>query len=441
LMKNADQAMYVAKSKGRNRFSHFTASLQQAKHPPMQFINELKGALAARQLRAYFQPIVDLSTGRINKAEALLRWQHPTHGMVSPQEFISFAENTGLINQIGDWIFKESARFAKRWSEQFADDFQVSVNVSPIQFKAENNDFATEWLHHLQEIGLPGKNMAVDIGEGMLLHATSDIVDKLHVFRDAGIQVAIDDFGTDYSPLSQYQRFDIAYLKIDQSYILDFSADPNDVALSEAIVMAHKLGYQVIAEGVETVAQHDLLTAARCDYAQGNLYSKPILPEELEALLKHGFNAQTQPEGSTMKKASELSLLTEHEAAAFLQPHMPDKSVTAWLAHDRKHDPMIPFLLVGGQPYFLESDLENFVTRTLNTSARFVRINNRLYRERRNSLDRRRHADQTPLAGGAYQFGTKRRRRDDLGLRLHPNREPSPDVSLDRRARPNLLAH
>jgi diguanylate cyclase (GGDEF)-like protein/PAS domain S-box-containing protein len=440
LMNNADQAMYIAKSKGRNRFSHFTASLQQAEHPRMQFINELPGALAAKQLRIYFQPIVDLSTGRILKAEALLRWQHPILGMVSPLKFIPLAENTGLINQIGDWVFKESARFAKHWSKIFGDDFQVSVNMSPVQFKPENNNFAAEWLHHLQEIGLPGRNMAVDIGEG-LLHEESGILDKLHIFRDAGIQIAIDDFGTDYSSLSQFKKFDIVYLKIDQSFILNFATDPNDLALSEVIVMAHKLGYKVIAEGVETGAQHDLLAAARCDYAQGNLYSRPVLPEEFEALLKHGFHAQTQAEGFTMSKESVLSLLNEQEAAAFLQPHMPSKSVKAWLAHDRQHDPIIPFFLVEGQPYFLESDLQNFVTRTLNTSARFVRINNRLYPERRNSLDRRRHVDHRTLAGGASQFGIKRRRKDDLGLRLHPDLMHHEGVGLDRRARSSQLAH
>jgi len=139
--------------------------------------------------------------------------------------------------------------------------------------------------------------------------------------------------------------------------------DPNDVALSEVIEMAHKLGLKVIAEGVETGGQRDLLAVARCDYVQGNLYSRPVLPVEFESLLQHGFNTQTQAEGSAMSETSEHFFLTLQEAATFLQPHMPGKSVKAWLARDRQRDPIIPFLLVWGQPYYLESDLEIFVTR------------------------------------------------------------------------------
>ncbi|OGT05203.1 MAG: hypothetical protein A2143_09040 [Gallionellales bacterium RBG_16_57_15] len=441
LMKDADQAMYVAKSNGGNRFSHFTVSLLQAEQTRVHLINDLRVALAARQLRVYFQPIVDLSTGRIHRAEALLRWQHPTQGLVSPMEFIPLAEDTGLINEIGDWVFKESARFAKQWSRQFADDFQVSVNISPVQFKAEHNNFASEWLHHLQEMGLPGKNMVVEICEGLLLNADPGIMDKLLVLRDAGIQVAIDDFGTNYSSLSQYKKYDIDYLKIDQPFILNFTTDPNDLALSEIIVMAHKLGFKVIAEGVETEGQRDLLSAARCDYAQGNLYSRPVLPEEFDVLLQHSLNAQTQAEGCMMSETSDHSLLTEQEAAAFLQPYMPSKSAKAWLAYDRQRDPIIPLFLVQGQPYYLESDLENFVTRTLNASARLIRLNNRLYPERRNSLDRRRHGDHRPTAEGAPQHGIKRRRRGDLGLRLHANLEHRAEVGLDRRTQSNQPVH
>jgi len=441
LMKNADQAMYIAKSKGRNQFSHFSASLQQAEQSRMHLINDLRSAQAARQLSVCFQPIVELSTGRIHKAEALLRWQHPTQGMISPMEFIPLAEDAGLINGIGDWVFKESARFAKRWSKQFADDFQVSVNMSPVQFNAEHKNFASEWLRHMQEMGLAGKNVAVDICEGLLLNAAPGIMDKLLVLRNAGIQVAIDDFGTDYSSLSNHKKFGVDYLKIDQSFVLNFAADPNDLALAEFIVMAHKLGLKVIAEGVETAGQRDLLAAARCDYAQGNLYSKPVLAEVFEALLQLGFDAQPRAETSAMNEEPDHSLLAEHEAASFLQPHMPSKSVKAWLVHDRQHDPIIPFFLVQGQACYLESDLEKFVTRTLNPSARFVRVNNRLRPERRKPSDRRRQGDHRPMPGGATQHGIKRRRRDDMGLRLHADPEHRAGSALDRRAQSGQPVH
>ncbi len=286
LMKNADQAMYVAKNKGRNRFSYFTASLQEAAQTKLRLTNDLRGALEAGQFRVHFQPIVELSTGRIHKAEALLRWQHPERGMVGPMEFIPLAEETGLINEIGDWVFKESARWAKHWCNRFGDDFQVSVNKSPVQFRAESNHFTTKWFEYLQELGLSGGNIVIEITEGLLLNADTHVADELLRLRDAGIHVAIDDFGTGYSSLSYLKKFDIDYLKIDRSFVNDLETDANDMALSEAIiVMAHKLGLKVIAEGVETEGQRNLLTIAGCDYAQGYLFSKPVPPEEFERLL------------------------------------------------------------------------------------------------------------------------------------------------------------
>ena len=290
LMKNADQAMYVAKNRGRNRYSYFTQSLQEAAQTRLRLTNDLRGALAGGQFRVYYQPVVDLSTERIHKAEALLRWEHPERGMVNPMEFIPLAEDSGLINEIGDWVFRESARWAKHWSQKFCADFQVSVNMSPVQFRAEGKGFADKWLHHLQELQLPGKNMVIEITEGLLLNAESGIVDKLLVFRDAGIQVAIDDFGTGYSSLSYLKKFDIDYLKIDQSFVRNLATDPNDMALSEAIiVMAHKLGLKVIAEGVELEGQSDMLADAGCDFAQGYLFSRPVPPEQFEKLLQRDF--------------------------------------------------------------------------------------------------------------------------------------------------------
>ena len=286
LMKNADQAMYAAKNKGRNRFSYFTPSLQDDAQKRMRLTNDMRGALESRQFSVHFQPIVALSTGRIRKAEAVIRWNHSERGMVSPTEFIPLAEETGLINEIGDWVFKESARWAKHWSNQYAADFQVSVNKSPVQFRAENNRYLSRWSEYLKELGLHGGNIVIEITEGLLLNADADVTDELLRLRDADIQVAIDDFGTGYSSLSYLKKFDIDYLKIDRSFVNTLETDENDMALSEAIiVMAHKLGLKVIAEGVETEGQRKLLSAAGCDYAQGYLFSKAITPEEFEKLL------------------------------------------------------------------------------------------------------------------------------------------------------------
>jgi diguanylate cyclase (GGDEF)-like protein/PAS domain S-box-containing protein len=285
LLKNADQAMYVAKSGGRNRYSYFSSALQEKALARSQLVKDLRGALAAGQFLVYFQPIVEFATGKVRKAEGLIRWQHPERGLVSPVEFIPLAEETGLINEIGDWVFQEAVRWVERWNEFCPDGFQVSVNKSPAQFLSEIHH--DDWVVHLRELGLPGRCVTIEITEGLLLNAASGVTSKLLRFRDAGIQVAIDDFGTGYSALSYLKKFDIDYLKIDQSFVCNMASDRSDLALCEAIiVMAHKLGLKVIAEGVETAEQRDLLAAAGCDYGQGYLFSRPVPPGEFEAMLK-----------------------------------------------------------------------------------------------------------------------------------------------------------
>jgi len=291
LLMNADQAMYVAKRKGRNRFSYFTPSLKAEAQQRLKLINDMRVALAEKQFRVYFHPIIDIRTGKIVKAEALLRWQHPQHGMAEQMEIIPVAEETGLIIDIGDWVFHEAARWASRWQRLVPGGIQVGVNMSPVQFLAEDGHI-DQWLHYLEELGLAGKHIVIEITEGMLLHVDSAISSILLKFRSAGVEISIDDFGTGYSALSYLKKFDIDYLKIDLSFIRDLETDPNDRALSEAIIMiAHKLGLKVIAEGVETPGQLKLLAAADCDFAQGYLYTKPILPEEFETLLLKSHNA------------------------------------------------------------------------------------------------------------------------------------------------------
>jgi len=286
LIKNADQAMYEAKKKGRNCFSYFTQSLQDNALKRLQLTKDLRQAVILQQFEVYFQPIVDIQTNIILKAEALIRWHHPKHGMISPLDFIPLAEETGLINEIGNWVFKESAHWANHWNEKFYAPLQISVNMSPVQFKLENEVFSNNWLDYLNDTGLSGDNIVIEITEGLLMNAEVDIMEKLLWLRDAGIQVAIDDFGTGYSSLSYLKKFDIDYLKIDQSFVHNIETDNNDVALSEAIiVMAHKLGLKVIAEGVETEAQKEILIRAGCDFAQGYLYSKPVPSNKFEALL------------------------------------------------------------------------------------------------------------------------------------------------------------
>nr|WP_155468644.1 EAL domain-containing protein [Pseudoduganella buxea] len=285
LLKHADQAMYAAKGAGRNRFSYFTPALQVAALHRMRLTNDLRSAIKGEQLKLYFQPIVHLGTGAIHKAEALLRWEHPQRGLVSPLEFIPLAESSGLIVDIGQWVFNESLRWVQRWRRDVHAQFQVSLNQSPVEFQREGGSYDV-WLRALRQLGVPGQAIVVEITEGLLLDASTMVTDKLLQLRDAGIQVALDDFGTGYSSLSYLNKFDIDYLKIDRSFTRNLAPDSSDMALSEAIiVMAHKLGLDVIAEGVETAEQRDLLAAAGCDYGQGYLFARPMPAEQFDALL------------------------------------------------------------------------------------------------------------------------------------------------------------
>lgn len=285
LLSYADQAMYAAKEQGRSCFSYFTPSLQERSRQRLELANELRGALAANQLEVYFQPIVELATGKVLKAEALLRWKHPTLGMIPPDRFIPIAEEVGLIHAIGDWVFHQAAQAAKRWQGFGHDGIQVAVNKSPRQLV--NGRTQEKWADYLREIDLPPSLISIEITEGLLMDGRLEVASKLLQFRDIGIQVSLDDFGTGYSAMSYLKKFDIDYLKIDKSFVRDMTTDPSDRAIAEAIiVMAHKLGLRVIAEGVETAEQRDLLAAADCDFAQGYLFARPMPQAEFEAFLK-----------------------------------------------------------------------------------------------------------------------------------------------------------
>jgi diguanylate cyclase (GGDEF)-like protein/PAS domain S-box-containing protein len=284
LLKNADQAMYVAKAQGRNRLSYFTRTLQDAAQKRQLLIRDLRLALPQRQLQVHYQPVVEAESGRIVKAEALLRWRHPQRGLVPPDEFIPLAEDIGLINEIGDWVFREVALQAKSW-QQAGYAFQIGINKSPRQFVVGNSE--ETWLDHLRQIGTAPTWLVIEITEGLLLDERSEVTDKLRKFRDAGVEIAVDDFGTGYSSLAYLKKFDIDYLKIDSSFIRDLIDDPSDRALTEAIIaMAHKLGMQVIAEGVESVAQRDFLRSAGCNFCQGYLFAKALPAAEFETLLR-----------------------------------------------------------------------------------------------------------------------------------------------------------
>jgi EAL domain-containing protein (putative c-di-GMP-specific phosphodiesterase class I) len=190
-----------------------------------------------------------------------------------------------MIIGIGDWVFRAAALQMAQWRDLSTDEFQISVNVSPVQFQRGGSRIA-RWLAYLRELGLPGRSIAVEITESLLLEVDDAAKNELLMFRDAGVRVALDDFGTGYSSLSYLKRFDIDYIKIDQSFVRNIAPGSDDLALCEAIIgMAHRLGLKVIAEGVETEEQRDLLINAGCDYGQGYLFSPPVPPGEFERWL------------------------------------------------------------------------------------------------------------------------------------------------------------
>lgn len=283
LLKHADQAMYCAKEAGRHRVARFTPALEARAQQRMRLGNDLRDALQGGQFSLVYQPIADLRTGEVCRAEALLRWSHPQLGEVGPALFIPIAESAGLIGAIGDWVFRTAARQVLAWREQLHPGFQVSVNRSPAQFRADQQP-ATPWPEVLAALGLPGAALTVEITEGLLLEGTEAVAAQLGALRGAGMAVSMDDFGTGYSALAYLQRFKIDSLKIDRSFVSGPGADGTGRSLCRAMVLlAHELGMQVVAEGVETAEQRDWLLAAGCDLGQGWYVGHPMPAAAFEA--------------------------------------------------------------------------------------------------------------------------------------------------------------
>ncbi len=287
LMQNADLAMYAAKERGKYQVARFQPSMQTRAVLRRELGRDLALALEEQQFSLEYQPIVKLDTGRITKVECLLRWQHPRNGAVSPGVFVPFAEDSGLINRIGEWVFRTATEQIAEW-RSICPVLQASINVSPVQFAGQNL-CPTAWLEHLEKLGMQGDHIVVEITERLLMDADAEVSKKLIAFRDAGVQIALDDFGTGYSSMSYLKRFDIDYIKIDQSFVRNLGRNDDDLVLCEAMIgMAHRLGLAVVAEGVETHLQRDMLLKAGCDYAQGYLFSPPLQASEFEALLREG---------------------------------------------------------------------------------------------------------------------------------------------------------
>lgn len=285
LLKHADLALYAAKNQGRNQFHRFSDTLRQAAQDRRELLQDLRAALLEQQFELFYQPVVDMRTGRTLKAEALIRWRHPRRGLVHPGDFIALAEESGLVVPIGEWVFETASRQLAQWRRDIQPSFMVGINVSPVQFQRDGMDPAA-WIRSLDALGLPGSALIVEITEQVLMGTEEQVGSRLTQFHDAGIEVALDDFGTGYSSLAYLQRFDVDYLKIDRCFVSNLAPRSSDRILCQAIIaMSHQLGVKVIAEGIETPEQHGILQEIGCDYGQGYWHARPMTAPQLTARL------------------------------------------------------------------------------------------------------------------------------------------------------------
>ncbi len=283
LLRNADTAMYAAKEQGRNTYQFYAERMNELSLRRLILEGKLRRALEEGQFELYYQPKVSLASGRIEGCEALVRWHEPELGMVGPGDFIPVAEETGLIVGLGEWVLEEACRQAADWSRRGVCEVPVAVNLSPEQFRRPG--LARRVARVVQEAGIPPERLELEITEGVMLHDTEQVIRELDEMRALGMRIALDDFGTGYSSLSYVRRLPVDTLKIDRTFIMDIDEDPEDAALTRAIIaLGHVLGLRSVAEGVETEAQRARLASWSCDQMQGFLFSRPLPAAELEAL-------------------------------------------------------------------------------------------------------------------------------------------------------------
>ena len=282
LLKNADIAMYKAKEAGKNNCQFYTKGMNATAVNYLLLENDLRRALELNQLTLHYQPQVDLHSGDLMGVEALVRWQHPDRGLVSPAHFIPLAEETGLIVPIGEWVLREACLQQKRWLDTGRHVGKVAINLSPRQFRQKNFPGKVEAI--LRETQLSAEHLELEITESCAMEHAGETINQLNQLNQMGMYLSIDDFGTGYSSLAYLQRFPIQKLKIDRSFVHDIHDDTNDAAIAKTIIgLAHSMQLSVIAEGVETEYQADWLRKQGCDQAQGFLYAKPMTPKQFES--------------------------------------------------------------------------------------------------------------------------------------------------------------
>lgn len=285
VLNNADMAMYRAKARGKACYERFDVGMRASAVARLQLESNLRRAAEREEFRLYFQPIVSLEDGVVTGAEALLRWQHPERGLITPAEFIPLAEETGLIVPIGEWVLRTACAQARAWHAAGHSDLRVTVNFSARQFELPNLPELIRTV--LKETGLAASALELEITESIAMEDVDFSREILTELRADGIHISIDDFGTGSSSLRYLKRFPIDVLKIDQTFVRDLTSDISDAAITAAMItMAHSLELKVIAEGVETEEQLKFLRSRRCNEIQGYLFSRPVPAEAFTKVLR-----------------------------------------------------------------------------------------------------------------------------------------------------------
>ena len=298
LIKHADAAMYSAKDIGRNNFQFFTADMNAQALERLTLENGLRLALEKKELFLMYQPQMNIATGKISELEALLRWQHPVLGLVPPDKFIRIAENSGLIVPIGEWVLRTACSQARKWKDEGLPPVSIAINVSAVQFRQQG--FCELIRRVLRETGLAPHYLELELTESLLLGNADVTLSVLQELKAMGLTLAIDDFGTGYSSFSYLKRFPVSKLKIDRSFVRDVAVNPDDAAITTAIIsMAKSLNLKVIAEGVEDEAQMSFLRAHQCDEIQGYYFSRPLAVDKVaEKLRGEALQALAENHGS-----------------------------------------------------------------------------------------------------------------------------------------------
>jgi diguanylate cyclase (GGDEF)-like protein/PAS domain S-box-containing protein len=288
LIKNADTAMYQAKENGRQSYQFFKQAMNDRAVERQSIEESLRRALERQEFAVHYQPKMDLRTGAITGAEALIRWTHPIRGLVPPGEFIPIAEDCGLILPIGQWVLREACHQACAWRKAGLPLASMAVNISAMEFR--DDDFLENVFAVLMQTGLDPRFLELELTESVLMKRAESAAVVLQKLRARGVQIAIDDFGTGYSNLSYLQKFPIDALKIDQSFVRQITAAPDDTRLVTAVIsMGHSLKLRLVAEGVETLEELTFLRAHKCDEAQGYYFSRPVPPDKFARLLETGI--------------------------------------------------------------------------------------------------------------------------------------------------------